>query len=51
MSYAWQSEKMQLRKAIRTPAIRKLRWLEEVRQLISLLPKKTLALRNKLKQG
>ena len=51
MSYAWQSEKTQLRKAIRTPAIKKLQWLEEVRQFISLLPRKTLAARNKLKKG
>ncbi len=50
-SQLWESEKTMFLKALNTPAIEKLRWLEEFRRFVSLLPKKTLAIREKLKES
>ncbi len=51
MTYKWESESERRRRLIKLSPAKKLEWLEEMRQLLSHLPKRTLAIRKKLQQG
>ncbi len=49
MNYKWESEKARLKAYIKIPAAKKLEWLEQMRQLVLCLPKKTLVIRKKMR--
>ncbi|GEM_PF-4839859 len=51
MTTRWESENDRLKKHMGIPAVKKLEWLEEMRRFASLLPKKTQAIRRKLRAG
>jgi len=49
MTTHWESESERLKRHMRIPAAKKLEWLEEMRRFTALLPKRTLAVRRKLR--
>jgi hypothetical protein len=51
MTYKWESEEDKIRKSMRISPAKKLAWLEEMRQFLSCLPKKTLSIRSKIRDN
>ena len=49
MRLGWESEKDKIKRSMNIAPLKKLEWLEEMRQLSEMLPKKTLLLRQKLR--
>jgi len=49
MGFGWESEKDKIKRSMNIAPLKKLEWLEEMRQLSEMLPKKTLLLRQKLR--
>lgn len=49
MILRWESEKERLKRQIAIPAGKKLEWLEQMRRFSAALPKKTLAIRRKIR--